>query len=419
MEKAIRWRCISILLGARLDVFDFISFDSGTYFTRLVLHHRAIDKSWEFIGVYGPIDHTLSHEFLLELATKIGSSSLSFLIGGDFNLLRFPWDKNNVNFSWSRAEGFNDFIINFALRELHRVGSCFTWCNHQLDLVRSVLDRVLISLEWDSLFPRSSLIAESSIGSDHTPLLLDSGMLLPSPPRLFKFEASWLLVEGFIPLVSGKILELFLFTHRSFGPLDDWNFYSSNLRGFFRGWGRNHVASSLREKDRLLSCIKELDSTADLNGLDEAGWAHRYELENALLDIHRQEEVYWQQCGRMSWLLKGDSITAYFFAIANGRHRRCSIFRLVISGEVVVDPSVIQRHIFSFFSSLLAAKPTFVFLPICGLWRLISLLRIMLLSWFHYHMKKLTCCSLPRNPILLLGLMGSLSPSSKKKLVGA
>lgn len=115
-----------ILLGARLDVFYFVSFDSGSYFASMVLYHRALDINWEFIGVYGPANHSLSHAFLLELASKIESISLPFLIGGDFNLLRFPWDKNNDNFSWSRAEGFNDFIINFALRELHRSGARFT-----------------------------------------------------------------------------------------------------------------------------------------------------------------------------------------------------------------------------------------------------------------------------------------------------
>lgn len=88
-----------ILLGARLDVFDFVSFDSGNFFASMVLHHRVIDKSWEFIGVYGPADHTRSNDFLSELASKIDSVPLPFVIRGGFNLLRFPWDKNNSNFS--------------------------------------------------------------------------------------------------------------------------------------------------------------------------------------------------------------------------------------------------------------------------------------------------------------------------------
>uniref|UniRef100_A0A453H653 Endonuclease/exonuclease/phosphatase domain-containing protein n=1 Tax=Aegilops tauschii subsp. strangulata TaxID=200361 RepID=A0A453H653_AEGTS len=77
--------------------------------------------------------------------------------GGDFNLLRSPADKNNPNFSWPLANAFYDFISNCALRELPRVGARFTWSNHQSSPVRSVLDRVFVSDQWDSLFPRALL----------------------------------------------------------------------------------------------------------------------------------------------------------------------------------------------------------------------------------------------------------------------
>lgn len=57
-------------------------------------------------------------------------------------------------------------------------------------------------------------------------------------------------------------------------------------------------------------------------------------------------------------MLKGDRLTGYFIAIANGRRRRCLINRLIIDGNVVEDPIIIKVHIFSFFSSLLSAKPS-------------------------------------------------------------
>lgn len=67
-------------------------------------------------------------------------------------------------------------------------------------------------------------------------------------------------------------------------------------------------------------------------------------------------------------MLKGDAIKAYFFAIANGRRRRCSIFRLIINGEVVADPAIIQNHIYSFFSSLLSAVPSSGFRIFPNMW---------------------------------------------------
>jgi hypothetical protein len=54
-------------------------------------------------------------------------------------------------------------------------GARFTWTNKQTRPVRSVLDRVFMSPKWESKFLMVSLMAETWIGSDHTPLILDSG----------------------------------------------------------------------------------------------------------------------------------------------------------------------------------------------------------------------------------------------------
>jgi hypothetical protein len=79
-------------------------------------------------------------------------------------------DKNNSNINWPRIHLFNDYIARLALRELKRSGARFTWTNKQVNPVRSVLDRVFISPEWEAHFPMVSLSAETRIGSDHTPL---------------------------------------------------------------------------------------------------------------------------------------------------------------------------------------------------------------------------------------------------------
>ena len=90
------------------------------------------------------------------------------------------------------------------------------------------------------------------------------------------------------------------------------------LRKFLKGWSKNHFAELRRDKTRLGAQIGDLDIRADSSGLSEAEWLLRYGLEKALLDIHRQEEVYWKQRGTINWTLKGDAPTTYFFAIANG-----------------------------------------------------------------------------------------------------
>jgi hypothetical protein len=51
------------------------------------------------------------------------------------------------------------------------------------------LDRVFISPLLEPLFPLCTLTAETSLGSDHTPLIFDSGDGVPPKSNIFFFES--------------------------------------------------------------------------------------------------------------------------------------------------------------------------------------------------------------------------------------
>uniref|UniRef100_A0A453D4K7 Endonuclease/exonuclease/phosphatase domain-containing protein n=1 Tax=Aegilops tauschii subsp. strangulata TaxID=200361 RepID=A0A453D4K7_AEGTS len=79
---------------------------------------------------------------------------------GDFNLIRWASDKSSPNVDRARMRLFNDCIADLALREIARVGARwarFTWMNKQVDPIRSVLDRVFVSAQWEVMFPLCSL----------------------------------------------------------------------------------------------------------------------------------------------------------------------------------------------------------------------------------------------------------------------
>jgi endonuclease/exonuclease/phosphatase family metal-dependent hydrolase len=80
---------------------------------------------------------------------------------------------------------FNDNIAAWALREIPRTGARFTWKNRQLNPVRSTLDRVFISPAFEAVFPLCALTAETSLGSDHTPLVFDTGEGFPARSNRF------------------------------------------------------------------------------------------------------------------------------------------------------------------------------------------------------------------------------------------
>lgn len=115
-----------ILVGSKREVFDFVAFDHGIFWASIVLYHHQLNVLSESMVVYDPADHSLSPLFLHEISNKVESCTLPLLVGGDFNLLRYPSDKNSNNFSWLLADAFNDFISTCTLCEIPRVGSRFT-----------------------------------------------------------------------------------------------------------------------------------------------------------------------------------------------------------------------------------------------------------------------------------------------------
>ena len=99
---------------------------------------------------------------------------MPLIVGGDFNLIRSGADKNNANIDWTRVSMFNNAIAAAALREATRTGARFTRTNKQLQPVRSMLDPVFFTPEWEVLFPLCMLVAETLIGSDQVPLIFSS-----------------------------------------------------------------------------------------------------------------------------------------------------------------------------------------------------------------------------------------------------
>lgn len=77
---------------------------------------------------------------------------LPVAIGEDFNLVRYVLEKskNKQSINMNLMVTFNNWEVDLELMELQRVGTSITWTNKQLDPTWCVLDRVLVSLEWES-----------------------------------------------------------------------------------------------------------------------------------------------------------------------------------------------------------------------------------------------------------------------------
>ena len=96
-------------------------------------------------------------------------------MGGDFNIIRNPSEKNNDRYDDRWLFLFNAIIDGLNLREIEMLGRKFTWANSKNVPTYEKLDRVLASTEWEQKFPLVTVDAPSREIYDHTPLLLSTG----------------------------------------------------------------------------------------------------------------------------------------------------------------------------------------------------------------------------------------------------
>ena len=143
------------------------------------------------MNVYGPTQHEHSYDFIQEISTFCSRETLPILMGGDFNLIRSNRDRNQGQGDQRLMDLFNEFIGKFHLREIFTSGSRFTWSNKQKTPIMVKLDRILASEEWESKFPTCFSWTKARIGSDHCPIILNSGENGQFRPRYFFFEDMW------------------------------------------------------------------------------------------------------------------------------------------------------------------------------------------------------------------------------------
>lgn len=114
------------------------------------------------------------------------------LIGGDFNIIRYANEKNTRDGVHRHTDLFNSVIHFYELREIIMTGGMFTWSNNQDFPVLEKLNRILVTKEWEDIFPQAMVKKLPGEISDHNPLILSSRICDKVPVIQFKFNLNWL-----------------------------------------------------------------------------------------------------------------------------------------------------------------------------------------------------------------------------------
>jgi hypothetical protein len=104
---------------------------------------KKMHVKWNSIIVYGAAQLEDKEKFLIELGTAYSDQELPLLIGGDFNIIRFPSEKNKTMRRNKWTDMFNSIINSHGLREIYLSDGQYTWSNNQQDPTLEKLDRFL------------------------------------------------------------------------------------------------------------------------------------------------------------------------------------------------------------------------------------------------------------------------------------
>ncbi|KAG2590773.1 hypothetical protein PVAP13_5NG412800, partial [Panicum virgatum] len=165
-------RSRGILVGVSVERFDVGSFTEGEFMSQMHLWDKQLKVKWNLITVYGAARDERKDTFLSKLVSFCSRNRDPFIIWGDFNLVRFPSEKNKPMVVGRFTNCFNAIISAYELIDIHMTNGKYTWSNNQSDPTLVRLDRFLVSKDWEVYFLETIISRLPREVSDHNPLIL-------------------------------------------------------------------------------------------------------------------------------------------------------------------------------------------------------------------------------------------------------
>ena len=305
---------------------------------------------WAFTGVYGPVKRSKRELFWEELGALKGLWEGPWCIGGDFNVVLSPNDRNLVGGLSHPMRRFNEVVNELGLRDLPLQGGPFTWRGGNGNQRMSRLDRFLVSADWESQFSNVIQRTLPRPVSDHCPMMLDSDGI-KSGPSPFRFENMWLKFEGFKDLLRGWWQSLQFSGSYSFVLASKLK----ALKGILKVWNKEVFGTVEIKKKEALSRISFWDEVEKDKELSLTEAEEREKARENYKEWVDLEEVSWRQKSREIWLKEGDRNTRFFHRMTNSHRRRNSITSIRINGRNLVKEAEVKEGLVRAFQSLLSA----------------------------------------------------------------
>ncbi|XP_021999460.1 uncharacterized protein LOC110896386 [Helianthus annuus] len=299
-----------------------------------------------FLNVYAPQGIPAKKDLWEELTVIINNTDGFWIIGGDFNAVRYHEERRNCVFKPSCANNFNSFVFEAGLFEFDMRGMQFTWRFENGNKL-SKLDRFLVNSEFLNGWPEARVQALPCLWSDHCPIILISKSVNfgSCPFRIFN---SWLVKEGFTEVVEEACNE---FSSTGYPPDVALIKKLGHVRGRIKEW-RDKMIQKEGEARRIAGVeLEELESILDSRDLIKEEEWNLAENKKTIAEMEFAKVMDLRQRSRVRWAKDGDENSKFFHSMINCRKATNVIHELNIGDEWVSKPSLIKKGVFNFFRS--------------------------------------------------------------------
>lgn len=268
------------------------------------------------------------------------------MIAGDFNSTRSASERSRYSDGTQRsADIFSSWIDRMDLVDLGFDGPKFTWSSgNSLSTWKAArLDRALCNEDWRLRFADASIHHLLAPYSDHLPILIRLAGVFASIPinRPFRFQAAWLLHEGFEPFIRDNWkLDLALNSALS-GLTEDLLVWNKKVFG--------NIFKKMRSLWNRLEGIKRMMMMSPSNGLIKL----ERKLARSLNEVLEEEQMLWLQKSRTDFLLDGDRNTRFFHLSTIIRRKVNHVLALKNDdGEWEERPAALESLALEYFANL-------------------------------------------------------------------
>ncbi|KAK4731257.1 hypothetical protein R3W88_024245 [Solanum pinnatisectum] len=168
------------------------------------IKHEAFVEKFIFSVIYAKCRDQLRRP-LWDRMLQISTNDVPWCTIGDFNVIVSTEEKKGgVPYNMNKSMDFISVIEACGLIDMGYSGQHFTWCNQRAEHARvwKRLDRAMVNDKWLEIMPQTTISHLPSVGSDHTPLLMEITETTNQGINYFKFLHCWVDNVSFMDTVT-------------------------------------------------------------------------------------------------------------------------------------------------------------------------------------------------------------------------